>query len=81
MSPFVKDLLSTLIMKLQSRVIYINIFNLHTGVSSIAAINVNIKLVIKGLFRDTSRKYTKASRLPVIYVTLKPADKVFSMLT
>ena len=74
-------LVMSVIMKLQSGVIYLNIFNLYTEVSSIAAINVNIKLKIKGLFRDTSRPYTKVSRLPVIYVTLKPADKVFSMLT
>ena len=74
-------LVMSVIMKLQSRVIYLNIFNLYTEVSSLAAINVNIKLEIKGLFRDTSRPCTKASRLPVIYVTLKPADKVFLMLT
>ena len=71
-------LVMSVIMKLQSGVIYLNIFNLHTEVSSMLAINVNIKLEIKGLFRDTSRQYTKASRLLVIYVTLKPADKVFS---
>ena len=74
-------LVMSVIMKLQSGVIYLNIFNLHTEVSSIAVINVSIKLEIKGLFKDTFRQYTKASRLPVIYVTLKSADKLFSMLT
>ena len=69
------------IIKLQHRVIFSNIFSLSMKVSSFPVINVIIKLHNKLIFRDIFSLYMKVSSILVISVIIKLHNRVIFRLT